>query len=218
MMLRGDWLETYGRLHTTNGYARPPWAIYDQFLKVVDAPGPILELACGNGLLLRFLSDLSGLRLEPSGVDINAAAIAEAKAVVFPDRPSCFVHADLRDGIPYRDEFATILANPLYADRGYYEQVGGKIQRLYLDGAIEALILQCWGRVAPGGKLILWCYDGHVAEIATHKDAFLAALTSTGIAFREVDSGPVRFWISGGKAMPNPSMPEGRRPRISPGP
>ena len=29
-----------------------------------------------------------------------------------------------------------ILANPLYADHGYYEQVNGKITRLHADGSI----------------------------------------------------------------------------------
>ena len=198
-MPREDWLRVYGSLHTTNGYAKPPWMIYDQFLEVVDTPGPILELACGNGLLLRYLFDLSGLALEPFGLDINRDAIAEARAIVFPDHDARFVHADLREGIPFAQEFTTILANPLYADQGYYEQVEGKIQKLYLNGTIESFTLNCWRSVAPEGKLILWCYDGHVAEIADDYDAFISAMRSTGIPFHEFESGPVRFWISGRK-------------------
>src|SRR4051794_33613710 len=110
-MQREEWFRTYGNSFTTNGYARPPWKIYEQFLKVVDRPGPILELGCGNGLLLRFLCDLSGHQLQPYGADINADAVREARAATFPDRADCFAHADLRDGIPFPGPFATVLAN-----------------------------------------------------------------------------------------------------------
>jgi SAM-dependent methyltransferase len=192
----------YGGLHTTNGYAKPPWPIYDQFLKVVDTPGPVLELACGNGLLLRFLFDLCGLALEPYGLDINRDAITEAKRVVFPEREDCFVHADLRDGIPFRREFATILTNPLNADQGYYEQVGGRIQRLHDAVAVERYVARCWRSVAPGGRLILWCYDGHVKEIARDYEAFLSAIMATSIEFRAAESGPVVYWISDRKSKP----------------
>ena len=147
--------------------------------------------------------DLSGLPLEPFGLDINRAAIAEAKAIVFPDRAACFVHADLREGIPFPPEFATVVANPLYADPGYYEQVNGKIRKLHLDGAVESLISSCWRALAPGGKLILWCYDGHVTEIARDYDALMAVMTSTRINLRELDSGPIRFWLSDRKRLMN---------------
>ena len=136
-MSRETWLQTYGSLYRTNGYSSPPWAIYDRFLGVVDRPGPILELGCGNGLLLRFLYDLSGQALRPFGVDIREARIREAKATVFPEREACFVPGDLRDGVHHTGLFTTLIVNPLYADQGYYEQIDGKIQKLYLDGSIR---------------------------------------------------------------------------------
>jgi SAM-dependent methyltransferase len=195
-MQREEWFRAYGGSFTTNGYAKPPWKIYEQFLKVVDRPGPILELGCGNGLLLRFLCDLSGHRLQPFGADINADAIRQARTAMFPDRAGCFVHADLRDGIPFPGPFATVLANPIYADQGYYEQVAGKIPKLYLDGSVESFVGKCWNAVMPGGRLVLWCYDGHVAEIAPHQAEFRSALAATGVVFREMESGPVSFWLA----------------------
>jgi SAM-dependent methyltransferase len=196
MMSREMWLETYGQLYETNGYSAPPWAIYDQFLGVVDRPGPVLELGCGNGLLLRFLCDLSGLPLQAFGVDIKESRIREAKTTVFPEREACFVQGDLRDGVHHAGHFATLLVNPLYADRGYYEQIDGKIPKLHLDGTIRALVLRCWQSVAPGGRLVLWCYDGHVVEIAAQLDEFRATLAATGLTFREIESGPVSFWLA----------------------
>jgi tRNA1(Val) A37 N6-methylase TrmN6 len=196
MMEKEAWFQSYGPYYSTNGYEKPPWKIYEQFLKVVQEPGAILELGCGNGLLLRYLCDLSDRELQPFGVDINAAAIHQARTAVFPNRRDCFVHADLRDGIPFQRTFATILANPLYADQGYYEQVDGKIRNLYLDGSMEALIQTCRQSLSPGGQLILWCYDGHIVEIAPRRAAFNAMLAGTGVSFREVESGPVSFWVS----------------------
>ena len=190
------WFEEHSGHFATNGYSFPPWAIYEQFLAVVDGPGPILELGCGNGLLLRFLHDLSGHRLEPFGADINADAIREAKAVIFPERADCFVHADLREGIPHPGPFRTVIANPLHADRGYAEQVDGKIPKLHLDGSLQAYIAACWRVVAPGGRLALWCYDGHIAEIAPQHAELNAAIAGTGVRVREFASGPVNFWLS----------------------
>lgn len=192
---RDAWLQTYGGLYETNGYSEPPWAIYEQFLRVVDRPGPILELGCGNGLLLRFLCDLSGHTLRPFGVDIKEARIREAREAVFPGREACFVQADLRGGVYHPGPFTTLLVNPLYADQGYYEQIDGKIPKLYLDGSMRALVMRCWESVAPSGRLILWCYDGHVVEIAPQLEDFRAMLAATKLAFREIESGPVNFWL-----------------------
>lgn len=195
-MSREAWLKKYGELYRTNGYSSPRWDIYEQFLGVIDRPGPILELGCGNGLLLRFLCDLSGYSLQAFGVDIKRPSIHEAKTVVFPEREACFLQGDLRHGVYHRGPFATLMVNPLYADQGYYEQVDGKIPRLYLNGSIQALVTRCWQSVAPGGRLVLWCYDGHVSEIAAQLDDFRATLGATGLMFREIESGPVSFWLS----------------------
>lgn len=195
-MLRDMWLQRYGTLYRTNGYSMPRWDIYDQFLTVVDRPGPILELGCGNGLLLRFLNDLSGHALEAFGVDIKATSIAEAKAVVFPEREVNFIQGDLRKGVHHLGPFTVLIANPLYADQGYYEQVGGKIPQLYLDGSIHRFVMRCWDAVALGGRLVLWCYDGHISEIAPQLDQFRAVLAGTGLTFQEVESGPVTFWLA----------------------
>jgi SAM-dependent methyltransferase len=145
---------------------------------------------------LRFLCDLSGYSLQAFGVDTKEPSIREAKTLVFPEREARFIQGDLREGVPHPGSFATLLVNPLYADQGYYEQVDGKIQKLYLDGSIRRVVLKCWQSVAPGGRLVLWCYDGHVAEIAAQLDDFRASLAATGFMFREVESGPVSFWLS----------------------
>lgn len=204
MTVKESWIQNYKGLYQTNGYSFPPWTIYDQFLAVVDRPGRILELGCGNGLLLRFLCDLSGLTLQPFGVDNKEARIHQAKTVIFAERPSSFVTGDLREGVYHRGSFAVLMVNPLYADQGYYEQVEGKIPRLHLDGSIESLVTRCWQSVARGGRLVLWCYDGHVAEIAAQLDDFRAALAKTGLTFQERESGPVTFWL-----VDRPSFPGG---------
>jgi 23S rRNA A1618 N6-methylase RlmF len=129
-------------------------------------------------------------------VDIKEPSIREAKTIVFPERHDCFILGDLRNGVHHTRSFTTVIVNPLYADQGYYQQVDGKILKLHLDGSVQALVIQCWRSVAPGGRLVLWCYDGHVAEIAAQMDEFRTTLAATSLPFRELVSGPVSFWIS----------------------
>jgi SAM-dependent methyltransferase len=198
-MRKEKWIRQFADSYWTNGYTKAPWDIYDQFLTTIVIPGTILELACGNGLLLRYVSDLANIPLEPYGIDINPRAILEAKTVIFPERADSFAHADLRDGVFFQRRFDTILANPLYADPGYTEQVNGKIPRLHFTGGMRSLIVAAWAAVAAGGQLILWCYDGHFAEISPQLEEFRELLRSTGIGLAERVSGPVVFWASSRK-------------------
>lgn len=196
-----SWIERVGWRHTTNGYARPPWRIYRAFLSQMGTLGRTLEMGCGNGLLLRFLGDHSSdnRAFEPYGIDLNRDAIAEARSAIFPHRPHAFLHADLRDPLPFEPNFDLVLANPLNGDRGYYEQVDGKIARLYFDGGIEALIQRCWSAVTLGGRLFLWCYDGHVEEIAPQMDRLRGTLEKFNCGLVEKDIGPIRTWQSAPK-------------------
>lgn len=204
------WIDQYGWRHATNGYARPPWRIYRAFLSQLTVAGKTLELGCGNGLLLRFLGDYrprkdQACSYEPFGVDLNRDAIEEARECIFPQRPDAFAQGDLRDEVPFALQFDLVLANPLNADQGYYEQVDGKIPKLYLDGRIETFVQKCWDVLKPGGVLFLWCYDGHVTEIAEYMYQLRTILNNFDVGFVEKDVGPVRSW----RSLPKPDPGQG---------
>lgn len=57
---------------------------YSLFLQAIDRPGTILDLGCGDGMLLRYLIDNSELHLVPFGVDFLPRSIQQAKICVLP--------------------------------------------------------------------------------------------------------------------------------------
>ena len=175
-----DWFTARAPLFSQNGYRALPRSIYQAFLQVVDRPGSILELGCGNGLLLRFLHDHSPHALDCCGIDINPEAIRTAHTQVFPQRTHAFVVGDVRTCELPPGQHTLLLANPLYADPGYYEQQSGQIQRLYGDGFIARYLQRCRDALAKGGRLILFSYAEQLRQIAPFRPVFdreLAALS-----------------------------------------
>lgn len=179
--LRAAWFAERRDLFAQNGYKAVPRATYEAFLEVVDRPGAILELGCGNGLLLRFLRDHSPHALDPSGIDLNAEAIRIAQTMIFPDRGQDFLVADVRSCELRAGHYALIITNPIYADPGYYEQSDGQIRQLRGEGLITRYVQRCVEALAPGGRLILFIYPEQAQQLAPFRAAFdreLAGLVS----------------------------------------
>jgi tRNA1(Val) A37 N6-methylase TrmN6 len=195
-MKKADWFKEYSSYYRTNGYSTPPWHLYDLFLEVVSRPGAILELGCGNGLLLRYLYDHSNKHLLPYGLDIRTSAIEEAKRVIFPERAAFFLRSDLRQDIPFNNRFSTIIANPIYADKGYYEQKEGRLQSLYLDGSIEDLISRCYFSLDNEGVIVLWCYNRQIEEIGSQAQELEKHIfTSCCLKIQRIKTDIVVFWL-----------------------
>jgi SAM-dependent methyltransferase len=167
-----DWFFRRAALFSQNGYRLPPRGMYQAILELVDRPGSILELGCGNGLLLRFLHDHAKHRLDCCGIDINEAAIQTAQTQVFPEQPQAFSVGDVRTYAPRPGQHSLILANPLYADPGYYQQQSGQIQRLSGEGFISQYVERCLAGLTHGGRLILFCYTDQLRQIAPFRELF----------------------------------------------
>ncbi len=58
-----------------NGFDAYPDEIYDFFLGLVDREGRVIDLGCGNGLMLRHLVTKSKYKLVPYVVDFIEASI-----------------------------------------------------------------------------------------------------------------------------------------------
>ena len=167
-----DWFSRRAALFSQNGYRVPPRGIYQAILELVDRPGSILELGCGNGLLLRYLQDHSKHRLDCGGMDLNAAAIQTAQTLVFPERPQSFSVGDVRTYELQPGQHALILTNPLYADPGYYEQQGGQLLRIAGEGLITQYVERCLSGLAARGRLILFCYTEQLRQLAAFRQTF----------------------------------------------
>jgi len=78
------WSKKPENLAIPNGFQFYPSEIYDQFALLMTRAGKVLDLGCGNGLLLKHLVRKSRNRLIPYGVDFLKKSITEAKKVVLP--------------------------------------------------------------------------------------------------------------------------------------
>uniref|UniRef100_Q023K5 Methyltransferase domain-containing protein n=1 Tax=Solibacter usitatus (strain Ellin6076) TaxID=234267 RepID=Q023K5_SOLUE len=73
-----------------NGFPSLPTVIYDFFCEQIAHDGKVLDLGCGNGLMVRHLTERSRFRLIPYGVDFLGASIRQAQEVILPQFASHF--------------------------------------------------------------------------------------------------------------------------------
>lgn len=189
------WWRRYAELCRGNGYSEPPVEVYRAFLSQVDRPGRILELGCGNGLLLRYLCDFSAHDLLPAGIDTDEALIDQARTVVFPRHASGFQAADVRS-CDFGHGYDVLIANPLYADQGYYEQRQGLIVGLHADGSMARFVKRCFEALRPGGRLVLFCYRGQLHEIVPWRRAFDEELAVVPLRRLTPSPGRVSFFVA----------------------
>lgn len=139
-----DWLYHHEKFFSTdlNGYSRPPIGPYLSTLPLIDRDGKIMDLGCGNGMLLKFLQRFSGHQLVPFGIDHKELPIVQARTEVLPEHVANFQVADVND---YRFEegpFDLIISNPVYA---------GSRMRQFTE--------HCLAHLSPGGRLIYRLHD-----------------------------------------------------------
>ncbi len=115
------------------------------FLNVVDRPGTILDLGCGNGLLLRSLIEFSSFPLIPFGVDFLCESIQEAKSCVLPQFARNFTCGNIAT-FDFTEPMSPtyILLCPVYLHPSH----------------IETFLAKCISHVdKQAGRLILYEYD-----------------------------------------------------------
>jgi tRNA1(Val) A37 N6-methylase TrmN6 len=194
------WFEPFGELYRQNGYFSRPSGIYAGFLPFIRRSGRILELGCGNGMLLRYLSERSENRLTPFGIDIDPCAIETARTVILPDFADNFRVGDVRD---YHEErnFDIVVTNPVFANSGFYEQQDGCIQTLYPDGSIRTYLEKCLSLLSPHGDLVLYSYEEEHERIPNFARVF--ALESEGLEFKRAHSsrGRTAYWLLEGAGL-----------------
>jgi len=74
-----------GNIYLPSGFREYPQEIYDLFLRLIPRSGKVLDLGCGNGLLLCHLVRHSPHKLIPYGVDFIEESIEQAKTLILPE-------------------------------------------------------------------------------------------------------------------------------------
>ena len=95
-----------------SGFREYPAEIYDLFLSLVNHDGKVLDLGCGNGLLLRHLVTKSKYELIPYGVDFIEESIKQAREKVLPEFAENFVVANIVDYKLEEKSFDLIFFDP----------------------------------------------------------------------------------------------------------
>jgi len=90
--LKSYWEDNNGsNLYRPNGFDSLPEDIYRAFAAEIDKDGEVLDLGCGNGLMLQYLMFSSGYKLIPYGVDFMELSIKQAKEILHPQYAAHFV-------------------------------------------------------------------------------------------------------------------------------
>ncbi len=132
------WLKENKRFFSAemNGHNSVPFNSYLFALPLIDRPGKVIDLGCGNGMFLKFLTLFSGHRLEPFGVDSNYSAVEEAKERVLPAHKKNFCFGDVNEYDFSRGPFDIIIADPFYAKGRFSEFKKACLDNLSSDGRL----------------------------------------------------------------------------------
>ena len=125
-----------------NGFRSYPKEIYDLFLSLIDHSGSVIDLGCGNGLMLKHLVENSRYKLTPHGVDFIEESIRQAKEIVLPEYAENFKVANIADINLEEESFDFIFLDP-------YALHPSDIPRV-----AEMVVKAC----KPSGKVIFYTY------------------------------------------------------------
>jgi 2-polyprenyl-3-methyl-5-hydroxy-6-metoxy-1,4-benzoquinol methylase len=125
-----------------NGFNEYPEEVYNLFLSLIDHDGRVIDLGCGNGLMLRHLVTRSKHELVPYGIDFIEESIKQAKEVILPQYAENFEVGNIVD-----TDF----------DIGFFDFIFFDPYNVHSDdmqGMIDRLLKAC----KPGGKIVFYTY------------------------------------------------------------
>ncbi len=128
--------------HWPNGFKEYPHEIYQEFAKLIHRNGKVIDLGCGNALLLRHLLENTGYKLEPYGVDFLEESIKQAKTEILPEYAQNFVVSNIVEYKLPEDSFDFIIVDPT------------SIHKDDIDQFISMLLKAC----RSGGRIIFYAY------------------------------------------------------------
>ncbi|MFC1518071.1 class I SAM-dependent methyltransferase [Candidatus Margulisiibacteriota bacterium] len=140
---RSHWPQVHNNIFFTNGLLDKSCNSFKPILELIDQDGKIIDLGCGNGLLLKYLVDHSQYILVPIGIDFIAASIKQGLELVFPSNKNVLFHKNIVDYDFKQGPFSFILTSPSY---------------LHIDH-LDKFLLKCFKNLKKGGKIILQLFS-----------------------------------------------------------
>ena len=162
-----------------NGYSEPPVGPYISTLPLVNKNGKIIDLGCGNGMLLKFLIEFSNQQLIPYGIDLNQLSLNKAKEF-FPNQKDNFKIFDVNKYNFEEGPFDIIITNPFYTKPN-----------------IRQFTEKCLQNLNPGGRIIYRIHDDVILknnitdlrELTDFKDQPIEILKGNGLTIIVIDKG-----------------------------
>ena len=136
------WKENDGSdIFRPNGFSEYPYEVYDVFLDLIDRDGKVIDLGCGNGLMLRHLTTECKHKLIPYGIDFIAESIKQAK-VILPMYAENFKVENIVDTDLGVSSFDFIFFDPYHVHCDDMQRMIDKLLKAY----------------KPGGKIVFYTY------------------------------------------------------------
>jgi 2-polyprenyl-3-methyl-5-hydroxy-6-metoxy-1,4-benzoquinol methylase len=137
------WKENDGSdIFRPNGFSEYPKEVYDVFLSLIDHDGRVIDLGCGNGLMLRHIMTRSKHKLIPYGVDFIEESIKQAKEVILPAYAENFKVVNIVDIDLGVSTFDFIFFDPYH------------VHSDDMSSMIDKLLKAC----KPGGRIVFYTY------------------------------------------------------------
>jgi len=139
-------------IYWTNGFKAFPEEIYMSFCPLIQKDGKIIDLGCGNGLLLHYLIKKNPYSLVPFGIDFIDLSIEQAKKIIFPSYAHNFFAKNLLEYDFAQGPFDFILFDPYH------------LHSNDLSSFIQKLLHHC----AANGKIIFYAYPDELKAFGYH--------------------------------------------------
>jgi len=107
------WRDNNGAdLVRANGFREYPIFVYTALCQQIHKDGKILDLGCGNGLMLKHLMQYSGYKLIPYGIEFLKDSIKQAKEILHPQYKDNFIVGNIIDYSFGKGPFDFIFLSP----------------------------------------------------------------------------------------------------------
>lgn len=135
------WSTPPRNIYIPNGYShiKPLKQKASYIRPLITRSGRIIDMGCGNGLLLKLLVSNSIHKLTPHGVDILEQSIEQAKNIIFPTHKKNFSAGNINDHV-FKKKFDYILISPVFV----------------ADEDFKTYFKKCYSSLALKGVLIVY--------------------------------------------------------------
>lgn len=172
------YLRDYWKYNDGSDYVRPngftdiPEQVYNCFCREISGNGKILDMGCGNGLLLKYLMDHTAYKLLPFGIDFCRPSIKQAQSLIHPTFKNNFRICNIRD-FDFRDSpYDYILFCP---DHVYQKDI---------LKTVKQILCAC----SENGKVVFYTYGGSTELTKPYWADILTCLTGYATSKKEYTS------------------------------